>query len=142
MLVVFGAWFLQTIACSLQKQICQTTHNKSKHNFQVLERTKAMSYYNALLPGQLLDLAFSGIYNERQENRWVVEKQDGTDRLLIAFNWLLSKAIVLQLSEFQSLGAASYSHALETHTSSQASSVTILHHPSEVNFLQKQLSSF
>lgn len=45
-----------------------------------------MSYYNALFPGQLLDLAFSGIYNERQENRWVVEKQDGTDRLLVAFN--------------------------------------------------------
>lgn len=142
MLIVFRAWFLQTIACSLQKQICQTTHNKSKHNFQVLERAKVMSYYNALFAGQFLSLVFSGIYNERYKNRWVVEKQDSTDKLLVAFTWLLSKAIILQLSEFQSLGVASYSHVLRTPTSSKASSVTILHHPSEINFLQKQLSSF
>lgn len=142
MLVVFGAWFPQTIACSLQKQICQTTHHKSKHNFQVLEWAKAMSYYNPLLPGHFLSLAFSGIYNERHKNKWVVEKQDGTDRILIAFTWLLSKAIILQLSEFQSLGTASYCCILGTPTSSKASSVTILHQPSEVNFLQKQVSSF
>lgn len=70
------------------------------------------------------------------------EKQDGTGRWLIDFTWLFSKAIILQLSELQSLGAASYSLVLGAPTSSQASSDTILHHPSEVNFLQKQLSSF